>query len=129
MVDLDHHIVAASVSLPYQILRISLQQHDSGAEIPTQDDELFNKLQFELLYKLDQNLIDREEAQFEAERFWVGALKDAVVDGDVGKGTLMAGQSVGLVGEIKPLEEIVDEMISDAEQEMQRLSRIFTGAG
>ena len=85
----------------------------------------FGKLQLELLYKLDQDLIDREEAQFEVERFWVGALKDAVVDGDVTKGSLMAGQSVGLVGEIKPLQEIIDEMISDGEQELQRLHRIF----
>ena len=87
----------------------------------------FGKLQLELLYKLDQNLMDREEAQFAVERFWVGALKDAVVDGDITKGSLMAGQSVGLVRETKPLKEIIDQMISDAEQELQRLKQIFTG--
>ena len=81
----------------------------------------FNKLQLELLYKLDNKLADREEAQYEVERFWVGALRDAVVDGDIQKGSLMAGQSVGLVDKVQPLEEIIEEMIQDAEDECQRL--------
>jgi len=57
------------------------------------------------------------------ERFWVGALRKAVIEGDVVKGSIMAGQSVGLVNEIKPLKAIVDEMIAEAEDEFQRLSR------
>ena len=81
----------------------------------------FNKLQLELLYKLDNNLADREEAQYEVERFWVGALRDAVVDGDIQKGSLMAGQSVGLVDKVQPLKVIIEEMIQDAEEECQRL--------
>ena len=85
----------------------------------------FGKLQLELLHKLDNCLIDREQAQYAAERFWIGALKNAVVDGDVAKGSLMAGQSVGLVDEIKPLKSIIDEMIDDAESELKRLQRIF----
>ena len=85
----------------------------------------FGKLQMELLHKLDENTITREEAQFEVERFWVGALRRAAVDGDVVKGSLMAGQSVGLVKEIKPLAAIIQEMIAEAEEEMQRLRRFF----
>jgi enoyl-[acyl-carrier protein] reductase II len=85
----------------------------------------FGKLQLELLHKLDNCLIDREQAQYAAERFWIGALKSAVIDGDVTKGSLMAGQSVGLVKEIKPLKSIIDEMIGDAESELKRLQRIF----
>ena len=88
----------------------------------------FAKLQMELLHKLDENAITREEAQFEVERFWVGALRRAAVDGDVVKGSLMAGQSVGLVKEIKPLAAIIQEMIAEAEEEMQRLRRIFDQA-
>ena len=88
----------------------------------------FGKLQMELLHKLDENTITREEAQFEVERFWVGALRRAAVDGDVVKGSLMAGQSVGLVKEIKPLAAIIQEMIAEAEEEMQRLRRIFDQA-
>lgn len=86
----------------------------------------FGKLQLELLYKLDNNLIDRQEAQHEAERFWVGALKNAVIDGDVDKGSLMAGQSVGLVDKVKPLQEIIEEFIKDGEAEIQRLKKVLS---
>jgi enoyl-[acyl-carrier protein] reductase II len=86
----------------------------------------FGKLQLELLHKLDNRLMDREQAQYEVERFWVGALHDAVVDGDVSRGSLMAGQSVGLVNEIKPLQAIMDEMIQDAEAELLRLRHLLT---
>ena len=79
----------------------------------------------ELLYKLDRNLINREEASYSVELFWVGALKKAAMDGDITKGSLMAGQSVGLVHEVKPLKSIIDEMVSDAESEFQRLRRLF----
>jgi enoyl-[acyl-carrier protein] reductase II len=40
----------------------------------------------------------------------------------------MAGQSVGLVKEIKPLKTIIAEMVAEAEAEMQRLKRLFTEA-
>jgi enoyl-[acyl-carrier protein] reductase II len=85
----------------------------------------FGKLQLELLDKLDNQIIDREKAQFEVERFWVGALKKATVNGDIVRGSLMAGQSVGLVSEIKPLKGIIDEMVQDAEAELQRLKNII----
>jgi enoyl-[acyl-carrier protein] reductase II len=81
----------------------------------------FAKLQLELLHKLDNCVIDREEAQFAVERFWVGALKDAAIDGKIAKGSLMAGQSVGLVNEIKPLKSIIDEMVKDAEAELTQV--------
>ncbi len=85
----------------------------------------FGKLQLELLHKLDHGLIDRQEAQFEVERFWVGALRDAVVDGNISKGSLMAGQSVGLAERVQPLNEIMTEIINDAEKELQRLKKKF----
>ncbi len=81
----------------------------------------FGKLQLELLYKLDNQIIDRQAAQFEAERFWVGALKKAVIDGDVDKGSLMAGQSVGLVDKIMPLQDIVNEFVEEGEAELVRI--------
>jgi len=89
----------------------------------------FAKLQLELLSKLDNKLIDRLEAQFKVEEFWAGALRNAVLEGDVAKGSLMAGQSVGLVDKIQPLDEIIDEMVTEAESELQRLKRIFNQAG
>ena len=59
------------------------------------------------------------------EAFWAGALRDAVIDGDVSKGSLMAGQSVGLVDKVQPLREIIAEMVADAESELERLKTIF----
>lgn len=85
----------------------------------------FGKLQLELLYKLDNQVIDRQAAQFEAERFWVGALKQAVIDGDVEKGSLMAGQSVGLVDKIMPLQDIMTEFLEAGEAELSRLKKVM----
>ena len=85
----------------------------------------FSKLQIKLMYKLEKKLIDQQQAQYEVENFWVGALRDAVIDGNVQRGSLMAGQSVGLVDKIKPIQGIIDEMVDDAESELQRLNKIF----
>ncbi len=83
----------------------------------------FKKLQLEMMEKLDQELVTRAEAQDHVERFWLGALRRAVVDGDVKTGSLMAGQSVGLVDEVKPLAAILRELIEDAERELDRVAR------
>jgi enoyl-[acyl-carrier protein] reductase II len=85
----------------------------------------FAKLQLKLLSELDNNLIDRHAAQYKVEEFWVGALRQAVIEGDVTRGSLMAGQSVGLVDKIQPLNEIISEVVNDAESEFQRLKGIF----
>lgn len=85
----------------------------------------FAKLQLELLHKLDNGLMDRQQAQFAAEQFWVGALKHAVIDGDVAKGSLMAGQSVGLVDKVMPLQAIIDEFIQDGEAELVRIKQVL----
>lgn len=85
----------------------------------------FSKLQLDLLNKLADEEINKLDAQFLVEAFWAGALRDAVIDGDVTKGSLMAGQSVGLVNKIQPLKEIITEMVSEAEDELQRLKSIL----
>ncbi len=81
----------------------------------------FKKLQLELLEKLDDETISKAEAQESVERFWMGALQRAVIDGDVKKGSLMAGQSVGLVDEIKPMSALIEELLQDAESELRRV--------
>ena len=85
----------------------------------------FSKLQIELMDKLEKKLIDQQQAQYEVENFWVGALRDAAINGNIERGSLMAGQSVGLVNKIKPIQGIIDEMVSDAESELKRLNKIF----
>ena len=78
----------------------------------------FGKLQLRLLKELEAGTVTRQFAQEEVERFWVGALRRAVVDGDVDGGSLMAGQSVGLVDKVMPIREVVAELLNDAEAEL-----------
>jgi len=85
----------------------------------------FSKLQLDLLKKLEINSIPLHEAQSAVECFWAGALKKAALDGDIETGSLMAGQSVGLVDKIQSVREIIDEMIATAEKEVQRLHHIL----
>ncbi len=87
----------------------------------------FGKLQLDLIGKLDRNEITREEAQKQVEEFWIGRLRDAVVDGDISFGSLMAGQSVGLVDREMSVAEIIDELIAEAETELQRVQESFVG--
>ncbi len=45
----------------------------------------------------------------------VGALRKAAVEGDKSEGCFLAGQISGLVNEIQPAKEIIEEVINDAE--------------
>jgi len=83
----------------------------------------FSKLQLELLHQIDNEEIDRETAQLEVEKFWIGALKKAAIDGDIEKGSLMAGQAVGLADEIKSVKDVIEELITDAETELDKISK------
>jgi enoyl-[acyl-carrier protein] reductase II len=85
----------------------------------------FGKLQLELLKKLENGEITREQAQYEVESYWVGSLREAVVNGNIDNGSLMAGQSVGLVGKIQPIKDILKEICSEAEAELQRVKKII----
>jgi enoyl-[acyl-carrier protein] reductase II len=58
--------------------------------------------------------VTKEEAQLLVERFWAGALRRAVIEGDIETGSVMAGQSVGMVTGIQPVAEIVQELIGQA---------------
>ena len=63
---------------------------------------------------LDKNKISLKEAQLKIEHFWAGSLKNAVIDGDIENGSLMAGQSVSMVKKIQSVKEIFNELISQA---------------
>lgn len=83
----------------------------------------FGKLQLSIMQKLKEAAIDTQQAQYEVENFWAGALRSAAIDGDVEMGSLMAGQSVGLADKIMPIGGIVDELVTDAEAELQKLQQ------
>ncbi|MCK5845421.1 MAG: nitronate monooxygenase [Victivallales bacterium] len=87
----------------------------------------FGKLQLSLLKDMANGKIGREQAQEEVEKFWIGALRSAVVDGDVDNGSLMAGQSVGLVDRIVPVKHLIDELVTDASKEIWYMKkRLFS---
>lgn len=60
--------------------------------------------------------IDKKTAQLVIEHFWAGALRKAVIEGDTENGSLMAGQSVGMVTKLEPLADIIAELISQSEK-------------
>ncbi|MCS6890860.1 MAG: nitronate monooxygenase [Rhodovarius sp.] len=71
--------------------------------------------QAEVIRRFQAGEITREEAQLAIEHFWAGALRRAVLEGDVEYGSLMAGQSVGMVTREQPAAEIIAELIAQAE--------------
>jgi enoyl-[acyl-carrier protein] reductase II len=81
----------------------------------------FDQLQLELIAAMDTGKINREQAQLRVEEFWVGRLRSAVVDGDVSGGSMMAGQSVGLVDCEMSVGEIVKRLAGDTERELGRV--------
>jgi len=87
----------------------------------------FGTLQLALLKKLEDGELNRQEAQFEVEKYWVGSLREGAVDGDVERGSLMAGQSVGLVNKIQPLREILEELVNDADRAVARVHERIHG--
>jgi len=88
---------------------------------------LFTDLQMDLILKNRAGEITKKEAQFEVENFWMGALKNAAQDGDIEKGSVMAGQSVGLVDKIQTLQELYDEMIFDANATLKLAAKRLCG--
>ena len=76
--------------------------------------EAFTRKQVEVAQLLDSGEIEMPEAQLQIEHFWAGALRRAVIDGDVENGSVMAGQSVGMVREEEPVAEIIAKLMSEA---------------
>jgi enoyl-[acyl-carrier protein] reductase II len=74
----------------------------------------FLEHQASVLARHQSGELTREAAQLDIEHFWAGALRRAVIDGDVEHGSLMAGQSVGMVTQEQPALAIIEELIGQA---------------
>lgn len=74
----------------------------------------FMETQRDVIARFDRGELDQKAAQLEIEHFWAGALRRAVIDGDVETGSLMAGQSVGMVTKEQSTAEIIQELVEDA---------------
>jgi enoyl-[acyl-carrier protein] reductase II len=66
------------------------------------------------LARFQSGELSKEAAQLDIEHFWAGALRRAVIDGDVEQGSVMAGQSVGMVTSIQPTADIIAELNAQA---------------
>ena len=82
--------------------------------------ELFTAKQVEVAAMLDRGEIDMHDAQLEIEKYWAGALRRAVIDGDVEYGSVMAGQSVGMVHMERPVVDIIAKLVAEAEEALSR---------
>jgi enoyl-[acyl-carrier protein] reductase II len=74
----------------------------------------FAAKQREVADLLDRQEIEMAEAQLQIEHYWAGALRRAVIDGDVESGSVMAGQSVGMVNREEPVADIIQELVDEA---------------
>jgi enoyl-[acyl-carrier protein] reductase II len=81
----------------------------------------FSEVQREAIAKVDCGELDLKAAQLEIEHYWAGALRKAVVDGDIENGSLMAGQSVGMVTKEQTSAEIIQELCEEAEGHLNRI--------
>ena len=82
--------------------------------------ELFTAKQREVAQLLDEGKVEMMEAQLQIEHYWAGALRRAVIDGDVEHGSVMAGQSVGMVTKEEPLADIVATLLDEAATALER---------
>ena len=56
-----------------------------------------------------------------------GTLRAAMVDGDVERGSVMAGQSAGLVNDIVPVQALIERIVAEAEAILHRNAALIVG--
>ena len=65
--------------------------------------------------------LEKEGAPFEEmEKLTLGSLRNAVIDGDVKTGTVMAGQIAGMITKQQTCKEMIDEIMEQAEKLLHR---------
>lgn len=82
--------------------------------------ERFLAKQREVAAALDAGEVDMGAAQLQIEHYWAGALRRAVIDGDVEQGSLMAGQSVGMVSKEEPVADIIAQLMAEAAAALEK---------
>lgn len=77
--------------------------------------------------RMSREYVRREKAgadKMELEAFTLGSLRRAVAEGDTDTGSLMAGQVSGMLHEIRPAAEIIEELWNGARQRMKALQEL-----
>jgi enoyl-[acyl-carrier protein] reductase II len=89
----------------------------------------FLEAQRAVIERVDRGELDQKAAQLEIEHFWAGALRRAVIEGDVENGSVMAGQSVGMVTDEQPTRAILEELVGQAVAALSAREASFSDAG
>ncbi|HKT17180.1 MAG TPA: nitronate monooxygenase [Stellaceae bacterium] len=84
----------------------------------------FAEMQRGVIDRFNRGEVSREDAQLEIEHYWAGALRRAVIEGDIERGSLMAGQSVGFVTREQPVQEILEELLDQAAAALGARTRV-----
>ncbi len=74
----------------------------------------FLRHQAETAARFQSGELTKEAAQLEIEHFWAGALRRAVIEGDVENGSVMAGQSIGMVTSVMSVAAVIEEIVGQA---------------
>jgi len=82
--------------------------------------EEFMQKQRMAIDQIEKGKTTPEEGFLALEHFWAGALRRAVQEGDVDRGSLMAGEIVELVKEEKTIAEIIDKIMNEADAYLSR---------
>ncbi|MFZ5590651.1 MAG: enoyl-[acyl-carrier-protein] reductase FabK [Bacillota bacterium] len=79
------------------------------------------------LSRLFEEMENRCAPPAEIEKLGVGRLKAAMQDGDVEMGSVMAGQICALISRVQPVAEIIQEVVTGAEQVLKRNCALVVG--
>ena len=88
----------------------------------------FLEIQRSVIDRVDAGELGQKEAQLEIEHFWAGALRRAVVEGDIETGSVMAGQSVGMVTKEQSTADILNELVAQAVRALEARTEQLPGA-
>jgi enoyl-[acyl-carrier protein] reductase II len=82
--------------------------------LANQGTQRFLDAQRSIVDRFNRGEVSQKDGQLEIEHFWAGALRRAVIEGDVDTGSVMAGQSVGMVTREQSTTEILAELVEQA---------------
>lgn len=78
--------------------------------------------------ELSNRIIEMEKNGASVEQLlpYIGgeAYMDLIKTGDLSRGVIAVGQTVGLIDEILPVKEVIEQIISDAKIQLQKLQQL-----
>ena len=75
--------------------------------------------------RMSREYVRQEKAgadKMELEKYTLGSLRRAVFEGDTSTGSLMAGQVAGMLHEVRPVADILDDLWNGGRQRIRALS-------